>query len=72
MSTDHLGAAARHDRLDPVERAVEHRPDQLGHPGVEDDEQLSAWLLLDVDDTRQQRAGGPDDAAARLEDDGEA
>ncbi len=60
------------DRLDAMERVVEHRPDQLGHPGVEDDEQLAAWLLLDVDDPRQERARRPDDAAARLEDDRQA
>ncbi len=50
---------------------VEHRPHQLGHPGVENHEQLAARLLLHVDDARQERARGPDDAAAGLEDDGQ-
>ena len=36
MSHDDSGAARGRDRLDAVERAVEHRPHQLGHAGVED------------------------------------
>ena len=60
------------DRLDPVERAVQHRPHQLGHARIEDHEHLAVRPVLDVDDARQQRAGGRDDAAARLEDDRQA
>ena len=66
------GRAGCDDRLDAVEGVVEHRPDQLGHAGVDDHEQRPARPLLDVDDARQQRARGRDDAAARLEDDREA
>ena len=60
------------NRLDPVERAVEHRPHQLGHAGIEDHERASVRPILDVDDPRQERARGSDDVASGLEDDGQA
>ena len=59
------GAVARLDRLDPMVRVVEHRPNQLGHARVEDHEQLAARLRLHVDDAGQRarrparRCGGP-------------
>ena len=55
--------------LDPMEGVVEHRADDLGHAGIHHDEQAIAALLFDVDHARQQRAGGCDDVATRLEND---
>ena len=43
----------------PVKRAVERRPHQLGHAGVDHDEVARRVARLDVDDAREQHAGRP-------------
>ena len=58
---------ARRHGLDAVKGAVERRPHQLGHAGVEDDERAARRVLLDVDDAREQHAGGADERAAGLD-----
>ena len=53
-------------------RAVQRRPHQLGHAGVDDREVARRRARLHVDDAREQHAGRPDDRAARLDDDRQA
>ena len=52
-----------------MERAVQHRPDQLGHPGVEDHEHLPSACSLTSTTATASTPAGADDVAARFEDD---
>ena len=61
------GPVAGDDRLDAVVGAVEHRPHQLGHAGIDDDEQLASGLRLDVDDPGDEQTGLADQKTAGLE-----
>ncbi len=65
-------ALSRCHRDDAVIGAVEGGTHQLGHTSVEDGEAEAVVVLLQVDDARQERAGGTDQRAARLDDEGEA
>ena len=61
-------AAERRQRDDRVPGAVEGGPDQLGHPGIEDD--LPPTALADVEDGRDEEPGSRDEEPAGF--DGEA
>ena len=70
ISYECLSPVPRRHRDDAVIGAVEGGPHQLGHAGVEHREARAVVVLLDVDDARQERAGGADQRAARLDDEG--
>ena len=66
------GRSAACNGHDAMERAVERRPHQFGHAGVEHHEASAAGVRLDVDDAREQHACGADQRAARLDDERQA
>jgi len=60
---------ARMDRLDAVIRAIERRPNQLAHAGVEHRKLPAVGVSLRIHHPRDQRARVADDSAARFEHD---
>ena len=72
----HRRAAARHDPdalttatrypRNRMSRTVQHRPHQIIHPGIDNDERF-APALFHIQHSRQQNSRRPDDGATRLQ-----